>query len=125
MGTGKKEAVRKERQGESGLRNVKVKGENFFRYISIQDALRWILISGFSTAKKVRTLNMLKGGAAQRNSQGRITKAASYRNRSFPETFLLVRFIPLLREPALETMLLLLKLASTLEMLTLVDHRIA
>lgn len=34
MGTGKKEAVRKERQGKvgDGMSNVKVKGENFYRY---------------------------------------------------------------------------------------------
>lgn len=34
MGTGKKEATRKERQGKGGdgLGNVKVKGENFYRY---------------------------------------------------------------------------------------------
>jgi nuclear GTP-binding protein len=34
MGTGKKEAARKERQGKGGdgLDNVKVKGENFYRY---------------------------------------------------------------------------------------------
>lgn len=34
MGTGKKEAARKERQGKTsdGMGNVKVKGENFYRY---------------------------------------------------------------------------------------------
>lgn len=34
MGTGKKEAARKERQGQvgDGLNNVKTKGENFYRY---------------------------------------------------------------------------------------------
>lgn len=34
MGNGKKEAVRKERQGKpaDGMANVKVKGENFYRY---------------------------------------------------------------------------------------------
>ena len=33
MGTGKKEAARKERQGKvgDGMNNVKVKGENFYR----------------------------------------------------------------------------------------------
>jgi hypothetical protein len=33
MGTGKKEAARKERQGKTGdgMGNVKVKGENFYR----------------------------------------------------------------------------------------------
>lgn len=35
MGTGKKEATRKERQGKTGdgMANVKVKGENFYRYV--------------------------------------------------------------------------------------------
>jgi len=34
MGTGKKEAARKERQGKvgDGMSNVKTKGENFYRY---------------------------------------------------------------------------------------------
>jgi len=34
MGSGKKEANRKERQGKTGdgMGNVKVKGENFYRY---------------------------------------------------------------------------------------------
>ena len=34
MGTGKKESARKERQGKvsDGMGNVKVKGENFYRY---------------------------------------------------------------------------------------------
>lgn len=35
MGTGKKEASRKVRQGKvsDGMANVKVKGENFYRYV--------------------------------------------------------------------------------------------
>lgn len=35
MGTQKKEANRKERQGKTGdgMGNVKVKGENFYRYV--------------------------------------------------------------------------------------------
>jgi hypothetical protein len=35
MGTGKKEASRKVRQGKvsDGMSNVKVKGENFYRYV--------------------------------------------------------------------------------------------
>lgn len=35
MGTGKKEATRKVRQGKvgDGMANVKVKGENFYRYV--------------------------------------------------------------------------------------------
>jgi nuclear GTP-binding protein len=34
MGSGKKEAARRERQGKTGdgLDNVKTKGENFYRY---------------------------------------------------------------------------------------------
>ncbi|WEW59503.1 GTPase required for pre-60S ribosomal subunit nuclear export and maturation [Emydomyces testavorans] len=69
MGTGKKEAARKERQGKTGdgMANVKVKGENFYR-----------------NAKKVKTLNMYKEGRAQRNSSGKITKAASYQSRELP-----------------------------------------
>jgi hypothetical protein len=36
MGTGKKEASRKVKQGKvgDGMANVKVKGENFYRYVS-------------------------------------------------------------------------------------------
>ena len=36
MGTGKKEATRRERQGKTGdgMSNVRVKGENFYRYAS-------------------------------------------------------------------------------------------
>lgn len=38
MGSGKKEAVRKERQGKTGdgMVNVKTKGENFYRYVWIR-----------------------------------------------------------------------------------------
>ena len=34
MGTGKKEAARRQRQGRSqdGMSNIKIKGENFYRY---------------------------------------------------------------------------------------------
>ncbi|KAI2104376.1 GTPase required for pre-60S ribosomal subunit nuclear export and maturation [Ophidiomyces ophidiicola] len=69
MGTGKKEAARKERQGKTGdgMANVKVKGENFYR-----------------DAKKLKTLNMYKDGRAQRNASGKITKAASYQSRELP-----------------------------------------
>lgn len=40
MGTGKKEANRKERQGKTGdgMANVKVKGENFYRYVVLRTA---------------------------------------------------------------------------------------
>ena len=70
MGTGKKEAVRKEKQGkaEHGMKNVKTKGENFYR-----------------SAKKAKTLSMFKDGKAQRNSSGKITKAASYQSRDKPK----------------------------------------
>lgn len=69
MGTGKKEANRKVRQGKvgDGMANVKTKGENFYR-----------------SAKKVKTLNMFKDGKAQRNANGDITKAASYQSRDRP-----------------------------------------
>ncbi|KAF2201498.1 nucleolar GTP-binding protein [Delitschia confertaspora ATCC 74209] len=69
MGTGKKEANRKVREGKTGdgMGNVKVKGENFYR-----------------TAKKIKTLNMFKDGKPQRNAQGDITKAASYQSREKP-----------------------------------------
>ncbi|OCT46571.1 Nucleolar GTP-binding protein 2 [Cladophialophora carrionii] len=70
MGARKKEAARRERQGVStdGMANVKVKGENFYR-----------------NAKKLKTLNMLKDGKAQRNAEGKITKAASYQSRELPK----------------------------------------
>ncbi|KAA8648943.1 hypothetical protein EYZ11_002407 [Aspergillus tanneri] len=69
MGTGKKEATRRVRQGKvgDGMGNVRVKGENFYR-----------------DAKKLRTLNMLKDGKAQRDAAGNITKAASYQSRDAP-----------------------------------------
>ncbi|EER45503.1 nucleolar GTP-binding protein [Histoplasma capsulatum var. duboisii H88] len=69
MGTAKKEAARRERQGKTGdgMGNVKTKGENFYR-----------------SAKKVKTLNMFKDGKAQRNAHGEITKAASYQSREIP-----------------------------------------
>ncbi|KAL9581237.1 MAG: hypothetical protein Q9212_004018 [Teloschistes hypoglaucus] len=70
MGTGKKEASRKERQGKvsDGMNNVKTKGENFYR-----------------TAKKVKSLNMFKEGKAQRNAAGKVTKAASFQSRDVPK----------------------------------------
>ncbi|KAI9784920.1 MAG: GTPase required for pre-60S ribosomal subunit nuclear export and maturation [Peltula sp. TS41687] len=70
MGTGKKEATRKERQGvnQNGTGNVKVKGENFYR-----------------DAKKLRTLHMYKDGKAQRNAAGKIVKAAPYQARETPK----------------------------------------
>ena len=70
MGTGKKEATRRERQGKTGdgMANVKVKGENFYRDV-----------------KKIKTLNMFKDGKAQRNAQGKVTQAASYQSRDIPK----------------------------------------
>ncbi|KAH7270502.1 uncharacterized protein BKA55DRAFT_51059 [Fusarium redolens] len=69
MGTGKKEATRRERQGKGGdgLNNVRTKGENFYR-----------------DAKKVKHLNMYKEGKAQRNAEGKIVKAASFQSRDIP-----------------------------------------
>lgn len=45
MGTGKKEAARKVRQGKpnDGMANVKTKGENFYRYV--QPQLKSLLFS--------------------------------------------------------------------------------
>jgi nuclear GTP-binding protein len=70
MGTGKKEKNRKIREGKvgDGMANVKTKGENFYR-----------------SAKKVKVLNILKEGKAQRNARGDITKAASYQSRQVPQ----------------------------------------
>lgn len=43
MGTGKKEATRKVRQGKvgDGMANVKVKGENFYRYVDLKSQVGW------------------------------------------------------------------------------------
>ncbi|KAH8682664.1 NGP1NT domain-containing protein [Xylariales sp. PMI_506] len=70
MGTGKKEKNRLVRQGKTGtgMDNIKIKGENFYR-----------------SAKKLKTLNMRKDGAkAQRNADGKITQAAAYQSRDAP-----------------------------------------
>ncbi|KAL6701420.1 GTP-binding protein [Trichoderma pleuroticola] len=69
MGTGKKEAARRTRQGKTGdgMGNVRVKGENFYR-----------------DAKKVKLVNMYKDGKAQRDADGKITKAASFQSREIP-----------------------------------------
>ncbi|KAL8370537.1 hypothetical protein RB595_000760 [Gaeumannomyces hyphopodioides] len=69
MGTGKKEATRRVRQGKvgDGMSNVRVKGENFYR-----------------NAKKVKQVNILKDGRPQRNAEGKITQAASYQSRDVP-----------------------------------------
>ncbi|KAG8533194.1 GTPase required for pre-60S ribosomal subunit nuclear export and maturation [Bacidia gigantensis] len=70
MGTGKKEATRKEKQAKTGdgMNNVKTKGENFYR-----------------TAKQAKTLNMFKEGKAQRNASGKIVKAAAHQSREKPK----------------------------------------
>ncbi|KAI1459870.1 nucleolar GTP-binding protein [Annulohypoxylon moriforme] len=70
MGTGKKERSRLARQGKSGsgMDNIKVKGENFYR-----------------NAKKVKTLNMRKDeGKLVRNADGKIIQAAKYQSRDIP-----------------------------------------
>ncbi|KAI2467576.1 nucleolar GTP-binding protein [Annulohypoxylon bovei var. microspora] len=70
MGTGKKERSRLVRQGKSGtgMDNIKVKGENFYR-----------------SAKKVKTLNMRKDeGKPVRNADGKIIQAAKYQSRDLP-----------------------------------------
>ncbi|KAL4885526.1 NUC091 domain-containing protein [Aspergillus karnatakaensis] len=69
MGTGKKEATRRVRQGKvgDGMANVRTKGENFYR-----------------DAKKVKHLNMLKDGKPRRDAEGNITVAASYQSRDAP-----------------------------------------
>ncbi|KAI1502533.1 nucleolar GTP-binding protein 2 [Biscogniauxia marginata] len=70
MGTGKKEKSRIAREGKSGdgMRNIKVKGENFYR-----------------SAKKLKTLNMRKDGKPVRNAEGTIVQAASYQSREVPK----------------------------------------
>ncbi|EWC44688.1 nucleolar GTP-binding protein 2 [Drechslerella stenobrocha 248] len=72
MGSFKKESNRRARKveaagGNDGMQNVRVKGENFYR-----------------DAKKVKRLSMYKEGKAQRDSQGNITRAASYQSRELP-----------------------------------------
>jgi nuclear GTP-binding protein len=90
MGTGKKEAARRERQGKTGdgLDNVKTKGENFYRYACVIYAQpQWVTADylSCSNAKKIKTLSMYKEGKAQRNASGKITKAASYQSRELPK----------------------------------------
>ncbi|KAI1868560.1 uncharacterized protein JN550_006476 [Neoarthrinium moseri] len=70
MGTGKKEKNRLVRQGKTGtgMDNVHVKGENFYR-----------------TGKKLKVLNMrTKGNKPQRNADGKITQAGAYQSRDIP-----------------------------------------
>lgn len=87
MGTGKKEANRKVRQGKvsDGMANVKTKGESFYRSVYRgQSHEKKRLTRGCRDAKKVKTLNMFKSGKAQRNANGDITKAASFQSRDKP-----------------------------------------
>ncbi|KAI8964627.1 GTP-binding family protein [Daldinia sp. FL1419] len=70
MGTGKKERNRLVRQGKSGtgMDNIKVKGENFYR-----------------SAKKVKALNIRKDeGKPVRNADGKIIQAAKFQSRETP-----------------------------------------
>ena len=71
MGTGKKEASRRERQGKGkpndGMANVKTKGENFYR-----------------SAKKVKVLNMFNEGKAKHNAAGDVTQTATFQGREKP-----------------------------------------
>ncbi|KFY72300.1 hypothetical protein V499_07553 [Pseudogymnoascus sp. VKM F-103] len=69
MGTGKKEATRKVRQGKvgDGMENVKVKGENFYR-----------------TGKQAKVLKIFTGGKERRNAAGKITQSAVFQGREVP-----------------------------------------
>lgn len=88
MGTFKKEAKRRERQGTTsdGLGNVKVKGENFYRSgkKGAHFDLHLILLLTFMATLVVKVLKRLTDGKAQRNARGDITKAASYQSRDAP-----------------------------------------
>ncbi|KAF9908402.1 GTPase required for pre-60S ribosomal subunit nuclear export and maturation [Linnemannia zychae] len=65
MGQLKKEHNRvKASGGSNGLGNVKVKGENFYR-----------------DAKAAKQVQLLKGGRAIRNAQGKVIKAASFQSK--------------------------------------------
>ncbi|KAG2237753.1 NUC091 domain-containing protein [Thamnidium elegans] len=66
MGQFKKEKQRVTRDkagGDDRAKNLRVKGENFYR-----------------DAKKLKYINMLKGGKATRNSQGRVIHAAEFQS---------------------------------------------
>ncbi|KAI7889302.1 NUC091 domain-containing protein [Mucor mucedo] len=66
MGQFKKEKQRVSRDkagGDDRAKNLRVKGENFYR-----------------DAKKIKYINMLKGGKATRNSQGRVIQAAEFQS---------------------------------------------
>lgn len=67
MATGKTEKARRDRQGDTRDANIRVKGENFYR-----------------DAKKVKKVNMYKGGKAVRNAKGEIVKEAYLQQRTVP-----------------------------------------
>ncbi len=67
MATGKTEKARRERQGDTRAANIRVKGENFYR-----------------DAKKVKKVNMYKGGKAIRNAKGKIIKEAYLQEKAIP-----------------------------------------
>lgn len=54
MGARKKEAARRERQGTStdGMANVKVKGENFYRYVKELRTVPWLLLNKYTEMPK-------------------------------------------------------------------------
>ena len=87
MGTGKKEATRRERQGKvsDGMGNVKIKVRAFeaFYVSNLTDTVQGE--NFYRDAKKVRALNRLKDGKPQRNAAGKITKDASYQSREIPQ----------------------------------------
>lgn len=70
MGSGKKEATRKERQGKvgDGMGNVKVKGENFYRYVLCCRMLYFIWMHGMlivammKRCQEVKDLEHVQGG---------------------------------------------------------------
>ena len=72
MGKAKKEKNRIARQqannpGSTVAGNLRVKGENFYR-----------------DAKKVKYINMLRGGRPVRDSKGKVIKAAPYQSKIAP-----------------------------------------
>lgn len=67
MATGKTEKARRERQGDTRDANLRVKGENFYR-----------------SAKKVKKVNMYKGGKPVRNAKGKIVEQAYLQSREVP-----------------------------------------
>jgi len=71
MGKFKKEKNRRARDAEGssdGLKNVKVKGENFYR-----------------DAAKVKKVNMYKDGKPIRNAKGEVVKAAAFQSKEIPK----------------------------------------